>query len=534
MNAIESTPIETSAAVSDRLARRALAAACIVASAALLVAMNGGISVAASNHAGLLPVARRILDPNYLPGDFNIQLRLYHHRMFAYLLAGLSALLGEERGIVALHITGALLLAGSLWFLCRTLHFSWLSYFAATLFLASEFLWTGGGLEENTFIGIPEVQPPLFAHSFVLLALALLIRERYRWAAFAVGLAVLFHLQIGVIATLMVAPFYAVKLKSFGIREIARLALCYLIPAFVAVIHLMEMMQRGLLRPASQIWSLPYYIDFRHPHHFELMSAAHGLWVGGHVVAMLAIWFWLKRRDEEAARSIGVFVGASLMLVLMAIVHFADYYLVKHDRIANLQMIRLSPLITVLGSLSLILLVNRLARRSGKRWIARAATAGLIAIPAGYGVYRAMQPEPGFYLGVRHYSDEPSHWVEMCNWIAENGPRDAVYLTPPAQVGFTALTHRSNVVEFKINPDGALHMAEWFERLNDLSGGKLANDRGLKNRKPLNKAYGQLSAEQLIAAGKKYNARYAVVPKESKVDFETLHENEGMRLVRLP
>ena len=519
--------------------QRMLTFPCIVLSAILLTCAKGGIWIGSSNHAGLLPVVRRILDPGYLPGDFNIQLRLYHHRVFAYALAGLSALFGEERGVVLLHWAGALLMATSLWFLCRTVRLSLWSYLTLILLLASAFLWAGWGLEENDFIGNPEVQPPLFAHSFVVFALALLIRSRYRLAAFFLGLAVLFHLQIGVIATLMAAPFYALKLREFGPREIARLAICYLAPAGFAVFHLVEMMQRGLLRPASQLWSLPFYIDFRHPHHFELMSAAHGLWVGGHFAAMLGIHFWMKRRGfNEGARAIGVFLTATAALALLSLIHFADYYLVRNDRFANLQVIRLSPLVTVLGAVSLLLLIELLARgaaeRTGRRWIPVAATVALLLIATVAEIRQARREEPGFHFGVVPYSTRQTSWVRMCNWIRTNGPADSAYLTPPGETGFTSLAHRSNIVEFKINPDGALHMAEWFERLQDLTGGTLPAERGLNNRKPLSKAYEKMSTEQLLAAGRKYGARYAVLPKGSKADGDTLHENEGYRLVRLP
>jgi hypothetical protein len=505
----------------------------ILAAAIMLVAFNGGISIGASNHVGLLPVVRRILDPTYLPGDFNIQLRLYHHRAFAYLLAGLSWLLGEEHAVVALHAAGALLLAGSLWFLCRALRITLAGYAAAVLFLASGFLWANYGLEENTFIGNREVQPPLFAHSFVLLAAAFLIGERYRAAAFAAGMAVFFHLQIGVICTLLIAPFYAARLRRFGWRELARLALCHLIPAAPALFHLAGMLSRGLLRPASQFWPLPFYIDFRHPHHFELMSVAHGLWVGGHVAAMILIWLWLRRAKPDAGRAVGVLAGLSASLVLLSLVHFGDYYWLRHDRIANLQMIRLSPLIPVFGVLCLIRLIQEFAQTSRARWAAPAASVCLLLLGAGWAVRALRQPDAPFRLGIERYADEPSDYVRLCNWIKTNGPRDAVYLTPPGTAGFTALTDRSCVVDFKINPDGALGMADWFERLSDLTGGKLPTERGLKNRKPLNKAYGQLSAEQLMAAGKKYNARYAIVPKESKVEWETLHEIGGWRLVKI-
>lgn len=518
-----------------------LTALCIVAVAVLCVAFNGGISVGASNHVGLLPVVRRLLDPNYLPGDFNLSLRLFHHRVFAYLLAGLSMLLGEARAIIALHVAGAALLSSAVWFLCRTLGLSRLAFLVVGLFLATGFLWTGLGLEENDFVGNAEVQPPLFAHAFVLLATAFLLRGRYRAAAVCAGLAVLFHLQIGVIATAIIAPFYAVRLREFGGRELARLAVCYLLPASLALLHLLAMLQRGLLRPAASAYSLAYYIDFRHPHHFALMSAQHACWVAAHVLLQAALWFWLWRARREEARRIGVLLTMSLMLVLLALAHFTDYYLIKNDKFANLQAIRLSPLITVFGALCLVWLLNQwLREKTTRQWLAAAANIVLLLLAAGWGVRVATREEPDFYFGVRHYNNpavltgQRKRWVELCNWIKANTPPDAVFLTPPANEGFTVLTDRSNIVEFKINPDGALRMNEWFERLKDLTGDKLPTEGGLANRGPLNKAYGELSAEQLLALGRKYGASYAVLPKAAKVPFEVLYENDRLKLVKLP
>jgi hypothetical protein len=533
------SPSET---ISDRAGSEArplvislLTILCIIGMTALIIGFNGGISVGASNHVGLLPVVRRILDPNYLPGDFNISLRLYHHRVFAYLIAGLTKLMGEDRALVTLHVIGTLLFSGSLWYLCRTLRLSLLAFAAAGMFLATGFLWTGLGLEENTFLGNPEIQPPLFAHSFVLLAAACLLRERWRPAAFFAGMSVLFHLQIGVICTLMIAPLYALRLRSFGIKETIRLALFYLVPASAASLHLLAMLQRGLLKPSSAVYSLAAYIDFRHPHHFALMSAAHGLWVGGHVLAQFAVWHSLKRIKRDEARMIGGLLGMSLMLVLLALIHFTDYYLIRNDRVANIQFIRLSPLITVFGALAVIVMINVLIERSGRIRLAATVNAVLICAALGWGIYQARtNPEREFYLGVIRYADRKSSWVKMCNWIRDNGPRKTVYLTPPANEGFTALTNRSNVVEFKINPDGALYLAEWIERLKDLTGGHLPGEGGLKNRRPLNNAYAALSAQQLISLGAKYHAGYAVLPKSSAVGFETLSENEGYRLVKLP
>jgi hypothetical protein len=525
-----------------------LHAASITIIATLCTAFNGGISIGASNHSGLLPVVRRLLDPNYLPGDFNISLRLYHHRVFAWLIAGAASLLGETRGIIVLHVVGALLLAAALWYLCRTVGLGRLAYLVLGLFLATGFLWTGRGLEENDFVGNAELQPPLFAHAFVLLSTAMLIQRRYRWTVVYAGLAVLFHLQIGVIWTLLIAPFLAVQLRAFGLQELLKWAACYLSAAAPALWHLLGMLQRGLLQPAVSEHSLADYIDFRHPHHFALMSAAHGLWVAGHLAVLGLVWWWMRRHKRLEARAVGVLFGLGCVFAILALVHFADYYLLKFDKFANLQVIRLSPLLTVFGTLSLVLLLNRKvehveqAKAQTTVWLLPLLNAGLLCAALLWGYRVAHQSDAEWRFGVSLYSDLSDkignrrqwQWIEMCNWIKAHGARDTVYLTPPANEGFTVLTDRSNVVEFKTNPDGALQMNEWFARLKDLSGGRLPAEHGLDNRRPLNKAYSELSAEQLITLGQKYKAGLAVVAKQANLPFQVIYENEGLKLVKLP
>src|SRR5215510_11765112 len=97
---------ESEAGNRNNLIEYAVAAACIAVAAAFIIILNGGVSVGFSNHTGLIPVVRRILDPNYLPNDFNIQLRLYHHRSFAYLIAAFVKILGEDNALIVLNLIG--------------------------------------------------------------------------------------------------------------------------------------------------------------------------------------------------------------------------------------------------------------------------------------------------------------------------------------------------------------------------------------------------------------------------------------------
>ncbi len=518
--------------------RSPLTALGIAAVTIAIISFNGGISVGASNHFGQLPVARRLLDPGYLPGDFSIEIRQYHHRVFTYLIAAGSAVFGEDRALILLHLIGMSLLAASLWLLCRALNLSLPGFVAVGSFLATNLLRTGKGLELNHFVGDADIMPPTFAHAFVLLAASSMLRDRYRLAALFAGVAALFHLQIGLICAVMITPIYLIKLKQFGVKETLFIIALFFAAAAPALLDLFRMLRSGLLGAASPEYSLAYYIDFRHPHHFELISAVAAMWVAAHLLIQLAAYLWLRRKKRAEAQTVGRLAVMSLMLVGLAVVHFTDYYLVKNGRVTAIQFIRLSPLITVFGAACLVVMINvwadSRANKINHGRVALLTNVALVLIAASWGVYVATRPDAVFHFGVTRYAEQSSSWVKICRWIRANAPHDAVHLTPPGTNGFTSLSERSNVADFKNNPDGALDMAKWFERLRDLAGGELPGERGFENRQLLNRAFTALSAEQLIKVGKKYGAEYAVLPKASKANLEIIHQNDGFRLVKLP
>ncbi len=501
----------------------------IVSVAAGMIYCNGGIGIGSSNHVGLLPVVRRILDPNYLPGDFNIALRFYHHRAFAYLVAGGSSLLGEDRALAVLGVLAMLAISAALFGLCSQLGLSRWSFLVVGAFAATRFLWTGKGLEANEFLGDPEVMPPHLAHTLVLLVLTALIKEKFRLAIFLTGVTILLHLQIGVTLALMTSYFYITRLGKFGWKETALLLMLAIIPASPALWHVAQMLQQGL---ASSSISSAYYIDFRHPHHFELSSTAAAFWVTGHLlmIGLVYVVFFFRPGDSETRKAIGKLFICGWSLADLCLIHFADYYLIKNDKLAQIQFLRLTPLVTILGAICLVLLVNRWLTNQK---LAVAVSVALIIAAAIWGWHSPRQIEVPYHFGVKRFADEPSNWVNAALWVKANGPRDTVYLVPPGRNGFSVLSERSIVAEFKLNPDGSMFLAEWFERLRDLSGGELPNGRGFENRRPLDKAFAKLTNEQLLALSQKYNARYAVLHKDSKAQFEVVYQNKDYRVVRL-
>ena len=509
------------------------AAAAILSVAVLIVFSNGGINIGSNNHVGMLPVVRRILDPNYLTGDFGITLRLYHHRVFANLIAGLARIVGEDRGLLALSMVSTLTLSAALYCLCRVLRLPLSGYLLAGLFLALSVGWTGRGFEENTFVGDREINPATLAHAFVLFAIAALITRQYRVTAFCVGLTFFFHLQVGIILALLMAPFYAIRLRRFNVKELLSIIALFIVPSSVALWHIWQMTQRGALGSEFSL----YYIDFRMPGHFELRSVTNAVWIAVHLLIQIAAYWWLRLTARHESRQVGVLLTLSLLLIAFSLAHFADYYLLKTVSILKFQFIRLSPVITLFGTLALITALNAWRTQQGVKGQRRRSVVVFTSLVIAAGaqlIYGFASGRPEYSLRIDRYADRTSSWVAVCRWIDKNGPLGPVYLTPPGREGFAYLANRSPVVEFKINPDGAQYLNEWFDRLRDMAGGVLPEVRGFRNAVLLNQAFSLLRPKQLVDLGKKYGAQYAVLPRSSTVDFEVIYQNDEYRVVRLP
>jgi hypothetical protein len=512
-----------------KIIENAKATVCITAITALIIILNGGVSLGYSNHTGLIPVVRRMLDPNYLPNDFNIQLRLYHHRSFAYLIAAFVKLFGEDEALIVLNVIGFILLSCSLYFLCRTMQLSRLAVFTVSSLIATNVAWVGRGLETNTFVGNREINPPTFAHAFAIFAIACLLRKRFKLTAFFVALTLLFHLQIGVALILMVSPFYLTQFKRFRVKDWLGCLGLFMLPTVFTVYDIAAMFQRGLVK-------LPFTrsdIDFRQAHHFELVSAEAGVWVALHLILAIVVYLFFRRQNPAVSENLFVLMTLSLLVMAMSLIHFLDYYVLNIGSIMKIQLVRMSVFIPVFGAIALIRLINYWAEKKSNL---AATSANLALICLSLLLYAIPATRQGFEYStrIRRLAELKNTWVAVCLWVKENTPTDALFMTPPGNEGFSYLSHRSNVGEFKINPDGPQYLSEWYERLRDLSGGELPNGKGFANNRLFNQAYGALSQEQLTELGKKYHARFAVLPKSSAVQSNVIFENEGYKVIELP
>lgn len=493
------------------------------------ILFQGGIDIGFSNHVGFIPVVRRILDPNYLPGDFGISVRLFHHQVFAYLIAWSTKIFGETVALVVFGILSRILLAFSLLVLARSIGITLAGYLVICVLLSLEFAHIGLGLETNKFLR-KGVMPPMFAHAFTLLAISSVIKERFKLTAFLTGVVMLFHLQIGVIIALTLFPFYVVKVRSFSVKDITLFFALYTLPAFPALLNLVNLMHGGLM---GSEWSLDY-IYFAQPNHFELRSIGAALSIGIYLLLQLCVYLWIRTSDKSIATGVGTVFSVSLILTLFSGLHFLDYNLVQQGTITKIQFIRMSPLITVLGAMCILLACEVFFRVSGNKNLLIYFYGSVFFMISSWCAYSIINSELNYSNWVNKYENKESTWVTMCKWIKYNTEKDALFITPPGKKGFTYLTDRSTLVEFKINPDGAINLDEWYARLKDLGGGVLPTNRGFENAKLLNQAYMKLTDAEMLALADKYLATYAVTMKKNATNLDVVYQNADYLVIKFP
>jgi hypothetical protein len=138
--------------------------------------------------------------------------------------------------------------------------------------------------------------------------------------------------------------------------------------------------------------------------------------------------------------------------------------------------------------------------------------AGILLAGANLGqifVARSELPVPPAILQSRPAAEGQTRkwfrdWTDVCEWIAENTPADAMFLTPREQQTFKWYAGRAEVVAWKDVPQDARGLIEWKKRMDEIHPHEQAHrDQGLA----------AFSETELAELARKYGATYVVIDK---------------------
>ena len=122
-------------------------------------------------------------------------------------------------------------------------------------------------------------------------------------------------------------------------------------------------------------------------------------------------------------------------------------------------------------------------------------------------------------------------WRDVCRWVENHTPPNAVFITPLYANTFKWYTGRAEVATWKDMPQDAMSVVEWWRRINDMyaTGSQNPNDRWRNS-------IAELGWQRLNELGTRYGANIVIIeltPNAPRLNVQPLYENKTYAVYRL-
>jgi hypothetical protein len=479
----------------------------------LVIFIEGAWPVPDSNEPHYLAKARHYWDAGWCPDDYFLN-SADAHQVFYWTFGWLSRWLP----LPTMAWVGRLLTWGLLawgwrrlsWALVPANYYSVLSA-AIMITLVGRFSmageWLVGGVEAKGF-----------AYVFVLLGLEALVRARWTGAVLLFGAASAFHVVIGGwavvgagvvwIASRDRPPASQMMLPSIG-------GLLLALPGLLPALELSRSADPQTVAEANRIYVYERLYHHLVPQEFPVWFTI-GDWqvlvVARHlllITILVLLIFFARPLDARFSRLCG-FVAAMIgitavgMLIAMLVPVAPDFA----ASLLRFYWFRMSDVITPVGvALVLIEILNRY-QRSRSPLHAAGLVVAILFVAANLGEtiawrQRHLRPPADAYTQNLH------DWSLVCNWVKENTPKDAVFLTPRLAQTFRWYAERAEVVNRKDIPQDAEGIVEWWRRNVDIHAN---SDPDSPDRWRRNLA--EAGSARLTVLADRYGAEYVITDAE--------------------
>ncbi|QDV68446.1 hypothetical protein Poly24_21550 [Rosistilla carotiformis] len=403
------------------------------------------------------------------------------------------------------------------------------------------------GVEQADLAGewvIGGIEAKVFAYGFVLLAMESMVRQRW-WAVWPLlGAASAFHVLVGGWSVVAAMIALLATTREWTLAEVKRQAIPLVIGGAIAMFGVapgMATMQG--VDPADARQAASIYTYQRISHHLYPASFAPRRYIGHLLLIAVTVGLaWPLRRRESLRPVLWFTVGAVSIAAMGMLV--AMLPAVAPDLAASLlryYWFRLTDAIVPLTTglcLAASLTATQVSRSAGLR-VGFAATVCVLVFSSMFLVrQRAVMPDacrqslisfdvnrpPEYQLRV--YSD----WRQVCDWVRDNTPPEAVFLSPRHQQTFKWFAQRAEVVNWKDVPQDAPSLIEWKRRMAEIFPRRLGGVRVT------------IRYDQLRQFREEYKTEYLIVDRRISpgnlplvMIYPTGNEqNETYRVYRLP
>jgi hypothetical protein len=400
------------------------------------------------------------------------------------------------------------------------------------------------------------VEAKCFAYFFVLLALHALVDRRWNAVWFLLGTTTAFHPIVGGWSGLVCAGIW---LADWGLAHFAqsseqnvpvplsigRLAHSFraMLPGLIAggIISLVGILPALALTrnvpPDVAAEAARIYVFERLPHHLALLALPRGelvLRIARHaalIVALIVLMRAAKSRVLPIAPldCIGKFaIGA----VLIACAGFAIELVFWNEPLIAAKILRYYwfrltdvavPLAVALYSTALI--AAGIERR--QTWAMWGLTLAIVLVGWQLSTTarnRALIPFPPADNKARDFAA----WVDACQWIAENTPPNALFLTPRLSQSFKWRTGRAEVATRKDIPQDAASMVKWFDRLKNIFAQEVNGERQWID------SPSELSTERVRELAHEYHFDYVLADRSQLLSLPIVYKNQEYVVYRIP
>lgn len=386
--------------------------------------------------------------------------------------------------------------------------------------------------------GAGGVEAKCFAYFFVLVALHELLDQRWNAVWFLLGTATAFHPLVGGWSGLVCAGIWLVDDR----RAVPVLSMTpgFIAGGLVALIGIVPalLLTRGV--PADVVAeSARIYVFERLPHHLALLTLPQAEIVSRfarHAVLVAALWALSRRAaalGESAAplRRIGQFAWGA---VFLAITGLAIEMALWNQRLMAARLLRFYWFRLTDVAVPMAVALYAVARiASGlencRAWAVWSLTAVLVLVGLQLSTVarrRALEPVPPADLRV-HLKHDYAAWVEMCDWVAENTPPGALFLTPRSSQSFKWRTGRPEVATRKDIPQDAGNMVEWFDRLKNIFRREEGSETVWID------SPGELGTERVEQLAAQYGFDYVVADRGQLLSLPVAYQNQEYVVYRI-